>query len=58
MSMEKQGVVNEENTPPTPEVKKKKCCGGSCHPSPQELADHMLKRAADKACEELQKQGE
>ncbi len=54
MSLEKRGVVDEENTPQT-QCPPQKCCGGSCHPSPQELADHMLKRAGDKAAEELQK---
>lgn len=41
--MEKQGIVDEQHTPPeTPQQK------------PEELADHVVKRAADVATEKLQ----
>lgn len=51
--LEKRGIVDEENTRPEP---KPKCCGGSCHPSPKELEEHLTKRASDAACNELKKQ--
>lgn len=45
--LEKNGEITEKNTPP----EKKACCGGSCHPKPEELAQHLTKRAADVAAE-------
>lgn len=36
--MEKQGIINEQNT-----KAEKQCCGGAC----KDLSSHLTKRAAD-----------
>ncbi len=42
MSMEKRGIVDEKNTPPETAVQR-----------PEELEDHVVKRAADAVTEKL-----